>query len=332
MDTNQALKQTVTADTTEAYRAKTFGRKMRGASELTAEQCPNNSIRVKPFLKWAGGKRWLLPELQKYLPEDFGRYFEPFLDGGAVFFGLMPKRAVLSDLNPELIQLYRMMVRDDPDGLERLLQLHQANHSKDYYYKTRAEKPICPIEQAAWMLYLNSTCFNGLYRVNRRGEFNVPIGTKTRVIFEDESFKKLSNALSGTDLKSQDFEKTIQQASKGDFIYIDPSYTVAHNFNGFIKYNDNIFSWEDLIWPIGADVRHASASIGSTRKRLYDQRLKRLYIVVESPYSPGQSQHRQPLLRTWILRTWMMPEMTRRSSTRRAPSLCLGRQGSIITH
>lgn len=213
---------------------------------MTEENYAKGSVRTKPFLKWAGGKRWLLPELQKYLPNRFNCYFEPFLGGGAVFFGLQPRTAVLSDLNPELIQLYRV-VREDPDGLERLLHLHQTNHNKEYYYKTRAQKPTCPVEQAAWMLYLNRTCFNGLYRVNRRGEFNVPIGTKTRVVFENESFKELSNALSGADLKSQDFEKTIRQASKDDFIYVDPPYTVAHNFNGFIKYNDNIFSWEDQV-------------------------------------------------------------------------------------
>ncbi|WP_421983324.1 DNA adenine methylase [Roseibium sp.] len=213
---------------------------------MTAEQCPEDLIQVKPFLKWAGGKRWLLPELQKYLPDELGCYFEPFLGGGAVFFGVKPQQAVLSDLNPELIQLYRV-VRDEPDELERLLYLHQQHHCKEYYYETRAAKPTSRIEQAAWMLYLNRTCFNGLYRVNRRGEFNVPIGTKTKVVFEDESFRALSCALANADLNSQDFEATIQQANNGDFIYVDPPYTVAHNFNGFLKYNDNIFSWDDQV-------------------------------------------------------------------------------------
>lgn len=206
----------------------------------------DTAIKLKPFLKWAGGKRWLLPELRKYLPNDYKRYFEPFLGGGAVFFGVRPNRAVLSDLNGDLIQLYRM-VRDEPSMLKVLLTGHQKKHSKDHYYATRASKPKGELEQAAWMLYLNRTCFNGLYRVNKRGEFNVPIGTKSTVVFEDECFHALSRSLANADLKTQDFEKTIEGAGKGDFVYVDPPYTVAHNFNGFLKYNDHIFSWDDQV-------------------------------------------------------------------------------------
>lgn len=204
------------------------------------------AIRLKPFLKWAGGKRWLLPELRKHVPDDYKRYLEPFLGGGAVFFGVRPDKAVLSDLNSDLIQLYRV-VRDEPERLEALLAEHQKMHGKEYYYATRASKPESAIEQAAWMLYLNRTCFNGLYRVNKKGEFNVPIGTKTAVVFEDESFQVLSKALSNAELKTQDFESTIEDAGGGDFVYVDPPYTVAHNLNGFLKYNDHIFSWDDQV-------------------------------------------------------------------------------------
>lgn len=192
----------------------------------------------------AGGKRWLLPELRKYLPDDYKRYLEPFLGGGAVFFGVRPEKAVLSDLNPDLVQLY-CMVRDEPTQLECLLAEHQEKHDKEHYYATRASKPEIGIEQAAWMLYLNRTCFNGLYRVNKRGDFNVPIGTKSTVMFKDESFPAFSKALSNAELKTQDFEKSIEDAGKGEFVYVDPPYTVAHNFNGFLNYNDHIFSWYD---------------------------------------------------------------------------------------
>ncbi|WP_081780729.1 Dam family site-specific DNA-(adenine-N6)-methyltransferase [Sulfitobacter sp. 20_GPM-1509m] len=204
------------------------------------------AFKLKPFLKWAGGKRWLLPELRKHIPEDYKRYFEPFLGGGAVFFGVRPGKAVLSDLNSDLIQLYRA-VRDEPNQLEVLLAEHHKKHDKEYYYATRASKPDSPIEKAAWMLYLNRTCFNGLYRVNKKGEFNVPIGTKSAVVYDNESFQKLSDALSNAELKSQDFENTIEGAGTDDFLYVDPPYTVAHNFNGFLKYNDHIFSWDDQV-------------------------------------------------------------------------------------
>ena len=204
------------------------------------------AIQIKPFLKWAGGKRWLLPELRKHLPTDYGTYFEPFLGGGAVFFGIRPQRAILSDLNRELIQLYQA-VRDNSLELEQLLRQHQERHGKEYYYEMRSLKPDSAIEQAAWMLYLNRTCFNGLYRVNQKGEFNVPIGTKSKVIIEGESFQELSKSLENTELMTQDFEKTISVAEDSDFIYVDPPYTVSHNLNGFLKYNDSIFSWNDQI-------------------------------------------------------------------------------------
>ncbi|WP_170403754.1 DNA adenine methylase [Ruegeria arenilitoris] len=201
---------------------------------------------LKPFLKWAGGKRWLLPHLQDLLPKKYETYLEPFLGGGAVFFGLQPKSAVLTDLNGDLIELYQV-VRDMPSEVQDKLSKHQLRHSKEYYYEVRAEVPECRIDRAARFLYLNRTCFNGLYRVNRRGEFNVPIGTKTKVLFETESFHDLSSSLSQAELSVADFESTIDRARKGDLLYVDPPYTVAHNFNGFVKYNDNIFSWEDQV-------------------------------------------------------------------------------------
>ncbi|MGC6331393.1 DNA adenine methylase [Rhizorhabdus sp. FW153] len=199
-----------------------------------------------PFLKWAGGKRWLAASGELPVPREYVRYVEPFLGGGAMFFHLKPATAILSDINAELIELYAV-VRDQPEALRRLMAAHQQQHSTDYYYSTRAAVPCSQIERAARTLYLNRTCWNGLYRVNLRGEFNVPIGTKTTVLFADETFEVASEALRGANLMCCDFETTIETTGVGDFIFIDPPYTVQHNLNGFLKYNERIFSWADQI-------------------------------------------------------------------------------------
>ena len=175
-----------------------------------------------------------------------GTYYEPFLGGGAAFFGLAPERAVLADLNTELIHLYKTM-RDSPAALHSRLLAHQSRHNKRYYYATRASRPSGAVDRAAWMLYLNRTCFNGIWRVNQRGHFNVPMGTKTQVVFKTESFSEIAAALNCASLVAQDFEKTIQLAGLGDVVYADPPYTVAHNYNGFLKYNNQIFRWSDQI-------------------------------------------------------------------------------------
>lgn len=201
---------------------------------------------TNPFLKWAGGKRWLASSSLMPIPEHFERYIEPFVGGGAVFFQLAPDRSVLSDINQELINLYRV-VRDTPVELEALMVEHQAKHSRDYYYQMRADVPAGSVAQAARTLYLNRTCWNGLYRVNLQGEFNVPIGTKSTVIMEGESFSKLSEALQDAAILCQDFAETLEDAEEGDFVFVDPPYTVKHNLNGFLKYNEKIFGWADQV-------------------------------------------------------------------------------------
>lgn len=199
-----------------------------------------------PFLKWPGGKRWLVPEIRQRIGRVQGTYYEPFLGSAAVFFALAPTKAVLSDINGDLVELFEAM-RDSPVVLQERLSVHQARHNKEYYYQTRAYRPADVIDRAARMLYLNRTCFNGIWRVNHQGEFNVPIGTKTSVVFDGESFSDIAEVLKGVELHVQDFEKTIRLAGHGDVIYADPPYTVAHNNNGFTKYNDKIFSWADQI-------------------------------------------------------------------------------------
>ena len=199
---------------------------------------------MKPFIKWAGGKRWLTTDPSFSLPTFSGRYIEPFLGGAAMFFHTKPSKAILSDLNPRLIETYICM-RDFWPEVLRELKTMQRLHSKSFYYEERSRKRQKPHTRAAQFLYLNRTCFNGLYRENLKGEFNVPIGTKDRVIFEDEDFSEISQALGCADIRTSDFAEIIAEARQGDLIFADPPYTTAHNTNGFVKYNQNIFSWQD---------------------------------------------------------------------------------------
>lgn len=203
---------------------------------------------MEPSLKWAGGKRWLISKSVNIFPDEvkIERYFEPFLGGAAVFFHLQPLSGQLSDINPDLINSY-VTVRDNWEDLVEILTKYDRLHCKEFYYQMRSLKPRTSLNKAARFIYLNRTCWNGLYRVNKKGEFNVPIGTKTKVLLEADNFLALSNLLARMNIEACDFEITIDKANAGDFIFIDPPYTVKHNLNGFIKYNENIFSWGDQI-------------------------------------------------------------------------------------
>ena len=197
-----------------------------------------------PFLKWAGGKRWLAQNKNFTPPKQFNKYVEPFLGGGAVFFHLAPERAVLADINSELITTYRVM-RDSPSKLEAALAEHQLQHNKEHYYSVRSASPKTELEVATRFLYLNRSCFNGIFRVNKRGEFNVPVGSKEKILFEEDNFASLSNVLKKAEIHNDDFAKTIGRSREGDFLFVDPPYTVKHNMNGFVRYNEKIFSWSD---------------------------------------------------------------------------------------
>ena len=199
---------------------------------------------MKPFLKWAGGKRWLVAKHADLLPPKVTRLVEPFLGSGAVFFHLEPSKAVLSDSNNQLIETY-VILRSQPEQVHEALRSHQAKHSPAHYYRMRASAPETDVERAARFMYLNRTCFNALYRVNRRGEFNVPKGSKDTVLLPGDDFSAWAKALECADLVAQDFANTIAQAEEGDLLYVDPPYTVKHNNNNFVKYNEHIFSWAD---------------------------------------------------------------------------------------
>jgi len=199
---------------------------------------------AQPFLKWAGGKRWLAERLAPAFAELTGTYREPFVGSGAVFFRYTPGRAVLSDANEELIECYQR-IKVDPQGVERALAKLAEKSPDDSYYDVRSSRPSEPNERVARFLYLNRTCWNGLYRVNLKGEFNVPRGTKNQILLPNDDFGSVSAALSNADIYVADFADSIDDAKAGDLIFADPPYTVAHNTNGFIKYNQNIFSWDD---------------------------------------------------------------------------------------
>lgn len=199
---------------------------------------------MKPFIKWAGGKRWLLNDPSFELPNFSGRYIEPFLGGGAVFFHLAPPAAILSDANERLIATYRS-IRDEWKLVKLSLERFQKKHSKKFYYEERCREHTHSYLRAAQFLYLNRTCFNGLYRENLKGQFNVPLGTKTQVTLLDDDFETASKILSRADLRAGDFEAVVDEATKGDLVFLDPPYTTAHNCNGFVKYNQKIFTWDD---------------------------------------------------------------------------------------
>jgi DNA adenine methylase len=198
-----------------------------------------------PLLKWAGGKRRLLADILPEVPSRFERYFEPFLGGAALFFALLPDRAYLSDNNDELIHAY-VQVRDHPECVIR--ELRKLKNTEEDYYRVRSSAPQSDTARAARLIYLTSLAFNGLYRVNLRGEFNVPYGCKTHLNPCDEArIRQSSLSLKNAVITHQDFERAVRDARQGDLVYLDPPYTVAHGNNGFVKYNAKIFSWEDQL-------------------------------------------------------------------------------------
>lgn len=213
--------------------------------------------RLAPLVKWPGGKRALLPQLLPLLGSVTGRYFEPFLGGAALYLSLTPKKSFLSDSNSDLINLYTQ-VRDNPEKLIR--RLGRLRNSEEDYYRIRQTLETDPIRSAARFLYLTSLSFNGIYRLNLQGIFNVPYGHKTeKSHFDPKKIKLVSSALAKARISCSDFELAVKNARSGDTIYFDPPYTVAHGNNGFLKYNENIFSWDD-------QMRLAETASGLTAK------------------------------------------------------------------
>ncbi|MDX9719103.1 MAG: Dam family site-specific DNA-(adenine-N6)-methyltransferase [Myxococcota bacterium] len=205
--------------------------------------------KAQPFLKWAGGKRALLPELRKRVGKFPGRYFEAFLGGAALFFELAPRKAVLSDVNLRLVRCYRAL-RDDVEGLIGLLTEHAQQHCKEHYYAVRAlDVDRCSdVELAAWLIYLNHTCFNGLYRVNKSNRFNVPMGRYVNpTICNAPLLRACSTALKHCEIEHLDFQSLSERPRAGDVVYFDPPYVPLSASSSFTSYSQEGFTDADQV-------------------------------------------------------------------------------------
>jgi len=209
--------------------------------------------KYQPFIKWVGGKRGLLKQLLPLFPKEFKNYHEPFLGGGAVFFELYSlgyledKKVYLSDINSELVNTYNV-VKNNPIDLISNLEIYKEKHSKDFYYETRALDredrflKISELERATRFIYLNKTCFNGLYRVNKKGYFNTPIGSyKNPNIADKDTILSASSALQNAVIINQSFAKVIENSDKDDLVYFDPPYYPLNVTSSFTAYDSNCF-------------------------------------------------------------------------------------------
>ena len=205
----------------------------------------------RPFLKWAGGKRWLVPRIVEALPENSKRFVEPMIGGGAVFFAVRAARPnvkfLIADANADLIAAYQT-VKKQPARLIKLLAAHREKHDEKYFYQKRAgwSEQMSAIKRAALLIYLNRTCYNGLFRVNSRGEFNVPFGRyKNPRILDEPNLRAVSRALQGVKIELADFEKTLGKCGAGDFVYVDPPYAPLSKSANFTSYSRAGFSDDD---------------------------------------------------------------------------------------
>ncbi len=212
---------------------------------VTALSHSPEATRPRPFLKWAGGKGQLLAEIQRRFPRTFRRYHEPFLGGGAVFFGTMPSRAILSDINHELVDTYTA-IRDDVEAVIAALMRHKAD--EEHYYRVRAQETagLSAVASAARTIFLNRTCFNGLYRVNRRGEFNVPFGRYDNpTICDPENLRLVSLALHDVELRCESAFAIGKRAQRGDLVYFDPPYDPVSPTASFTAYARFVFGKDE---------------------------------------------------------------------------------------
>ncbi|AZR98335.1 TPA: DNA adenine methylase [Streptococcus suis] len=210
---------------------------------------------LQPFTKWTGGKRQLLPVIKSLMPDNYNSYFEPFIGGGAVFFELIPKKAIINDFNSELINCYRQ-IKDNPQKLIELLVEHQKNNSKDYYLELRSVDrddrihAMTDTERAARIMYMLRVDFNGLYRVNSKNQFNVPYGRyKNPKIVDSDLILSISQYLNKNNIEilTGDFEKAVEDVGAGDFVYFDPPYIPLSETSAFTSYTHEGFSYEDQV-------------------------------------------------------------------------------------
>lgn len=211
--------------------------------------------KLQPFTKWTGGKRKLIPKLKELMPEIYGNYYEPFIGGGALFFELSPRVAVINDFNEELINCY-IQIKENPIKLIEILKIHKEKNSKEYYLEIRGLdrtdkfKELSKVERAARIMYMLRVDFNGLYRVNSKNQFNVPYGNYANPkIVDEELINNISNYLNTNDITitSGDFEKSVSTVKKGDFVYFDPPYIPLTETSSFTSYTHEGFSYEDQV-------------------------------------------------------------------------------------
>jgi DNA adenine methylase len=208
--------------------------------------CDAEHRRVRPFLKWADGKTRLLAALRQSLPtKPFNRYFEPFVGGGAFFFDLAPREAILGDSNPELINCYSV-VRERPGELLDALSRLRVSESEFYRLRAMVPEELPAVSRAARLVYLNKTCYNGLYRVNKQGRFNTPYGQHSNVrLIDDANLMAASKLLRRAELSNEDYRTVVEGARKGDFVYLDPPYVPIGKFSDFKRYTKNQFCEAD---------------------------------------------------------------------------------------
>ncbi len=214
-----------------------------------------NNIILAPILKWVGGKRQLLNEITPLIPKRITTYVEPFLGGGAVLFNLQPKKAIINDFNKDLINVYRV-VRDSPQELLDILKKHDKYNCEDYYYEIRAldrsenYTNMSNLEKAARIIYLNKTCYNGLFRVNQAGQFNSPYGRyKNPNIVNEPVILAMSNYFKNNNIKilEGDYRDALKNLRKGAFVYFDPPYMPISSSSSFTGYTENGFNEKDQI-------------------------------------------------------------------------------------
>ena len=214
------------------------------------------TLKPKPFVKWAGGKRQIINELKKYVPNEYNTYFEPFIGGGALLFDLMPKKAIINDKNKELMNVYKVLSNyEDFTKMCIELNVHERKHNEEYYYKIRdldrnikKLNKLTNYEKAARTIYLNKSCFNGLYRVNKNGFFNVPFNKKNKVsTYDGDNLLTIHNYFINNDIiiYNDDYLKVLDLAKPGDFVYLDPPYDTLNN--SFTSYTEDGFNKQDQI-------------------------------------------------------------------------------------
>jgi len=225
---------------------------MRTRTRLTvrrataAKRARRPTVQPSPIVKWAGGKTKLLSKLTTLMPATYRRYYEPFIGGGAMFFHLAPQSAVINDRNPDLINMYRCVAYNVEAVIKRLLE-HREAHCENYFYAMRSHwndrsTPRSEVERAAAFIYLNKTCFNGLWRVNSKGMFNVPVGRyESPQIFDPAVLRAASGVLQQTELSIGNFADACESASAGDFLYFDPPYQPVSTTANFVSYTKDAF-------------------------------------------------------------------------------------------